>query len=69
MAKLSDSRLVFTSAYGARDPIQTGAGTTPAIHNGADFGPEKRNTPGIRLNSIISGSVTWLSDQDRKSVV
>lgn len=63
MARLSPERLVYTSAFGARDPIKTPAGTTPAKHIGVDFGPEQRGKRGVPLCAIVSGVATHRKDQ------
>ncbi|GAA2172405.1 hypothetical protein GCM10009846_10210 [Agrococcus versicolor] len=63
MARLSPERIVFTSGWGARDPIATKAGKTPAFHLGADFGPEVRGKDGVPLCAMIAGPIVRVRDQ------
>lgn len=63
MARLSPERLVYTSAYGARDPIKTAAGVTESFHWGVDYGPDVRNKTGVILCAVFAGTATHLHDQ------
>lgn len=63
MARLSPERLVYTSAFGDRDPIKTPAGSTPSFHWGVDYGPEQRGKQGVLLQAVIAGPVTRVRDQ------
>lgn len=63
MARLSSQTLVYTSAFGARDPIKTAAGVTESFHYGIDFGPEQRGKQGVPLCAVFAGRATHLADQ------
>ncbi|WP_144719231.1 M23 family metallopeptidase [Agrococcus jejuensis] len=63
MARLSPERLVYTSAFGDRDPIKTNAGSTPSFHWGVDYGPEQRGKQGVLLQAVIGGPVVRVRDQ------